>query len=66
MWLVGVVSRRRIWLVGEIYGCGKNTYIGVVIGCFSKQVLYTIDYYLSLLHLYYLFFGSSIPTSLFF
>ena len=24
VWLVGVVSRRRVWLmgVGEIYGCG--------------------------------------------
>ena len=22
MWLVGVVSRRKVWLVGGIYGCG--------------------------------------------
>ena len=30
VWLVGVVSRRRVWLVGEggIYGCGcKEVYI---------------------------------------
>ena len=29
MWLIGVVSRRRVWLVGEggIYGCGcKDVY----------------------------------------
>ena len=22
VWLMGVVSRRRMWLVGGIYGCG--------------------------------------------
>ena len=24
MWLVGVVSRRWLWLVGGIYGCGYH------------------------------------------
>ena len=41
--------------------------IGVVSGCCCKEV-YRFphnNYYLSLLHLYSLFFGSSIPTSLF-
>ena len=24
VWLVGVVSRRQVWLVGGLYGCGYN------------------------------------------
>ena len=33
VWLVGVVSRRRVWLVGEggIYGCGCKEVIGFLI-----------------------------------
>ena len=34
VWLVGVVSRRQVWLVGEggIYGCGcKEVYIDFLI-----------------------------------
>ena len=34
MWLVGVVSRRQVWLVGEggLYGCGcKEVYIDFLI-----------------------------------
>ena len=30
MWLVGVVSRRWVWLVGRIYKCGYQE-VGVVI-----------------------------------
>ena len=29
VWLVGVVSRRQVWLVGGIYGCGYQE-VGVV------------------------------------
>ena len=29
MWLVGVVSKRQLWLVGGIYGCGYHE-VGVV------------------------------------
>ena len=41
--------------------------IGVASGCCCKEVYRYPhnNYYFSLLHLYYLFFGSSIPTSLF-
>ena len=39
MWLVGVVSRRWVWLVGGIYGYGYNDdCIGVVSGCCCKEV----------------------------
>ena len=57
MWLVDMVSRMRVWLE-----C-----IGVVSGCCCKEVYRYPhnNYYFSLLHLYSLFFGSSILTSLF-
>ena len=45
MRLVGVVSRRQVWLVGGIYGCGYLE-VGVV-----RMYRYG-SYYLSLLHLY--------------
>ena len=38
MWLVGVVSRRWVCLVGGIYGYGYNVYVGVVSGCCCKEV----------------------------
>ena len=38
MWLVGVVSRRWVWLVGGIYGYGYNVYIGVASRCCCKEV----------------------------
>ena len=50
MWLVGVMSRRWVWLVGEggIYGCGcKEVYR------FPQAI------YLSLLLLYLFFFAAS-------
>ena len=39
VWLVGVVSRRRVWLVGVcgIYGCGKQE-VSVSSGCGCKEV----------------------------
>ena len=57
MWLVGVVSRRWVWLVGGIYdGYGYHVYIGVVSVCCCKEVYrYPHNdnyYYFSLLHLY--------------
>ena len=62
MWLVGVVSRRWVWLVGGIYGMVQC--IGVASGCCCKEVYRYPhnNYSFSLLHS---FFGSSIPTSLF-
>ena len=30
MWLMDMVSRRWVWLVGEIYGCGYNVYVWLV------------------------------------
>ena len=38
MWLVGVVSRRWVWLVGGIYGYGYNVYIGVASRCCYNEV----------------------------
>ena len=38
VWLVSVVSRRQLWLVGGIYGCGYQE-VGVVSGC-CKEVQY--------------------------
>ena len=59
MWLVDVVSRRRVW-----FEC-----IGVVSGCCCKEVYRYPhnNYYFSLYTplVLALFFGSSIPTSLF-
>ena len=39
VWLVGVVSRRRVWLVGVggIYGCGQQE-VSVSSGCGCKEV----------------------------
>ena len=51
MWLVDMVSRRQVSLVGGIYGCGYQE-VGVVSGCGCKEV-YRFTHYLSLLHLYY-------------
>ena len=55
---VGVVSRRRVWLAGGMYGCGYQEVgvvgtIGVVSGCFPHIT------YISLLHLYLLFFAAA-------
>ena len=30
VWLAGVVSRRWVWLVGGIYGCGYNVLVWLV------------------------------------
>ena len=38
MWLVGVVSVRWVWLVGEIYGYIWLQCIGMVSGCCCKEV----------------------------
>ena len=65
MCLVGVVSRRQVWLVGGIYGCGYNVQVWLV----GVVVRRYIDILIILLIPYFTyissFFGSSIPTSLF-
>ena len=38
MWIVGVVSRRWVWLVGGIYGYGYHVRIGVVSGCCRRYI----------------------------
>ena len=38
VWLVGMVSRRWVWLVGGIYGYGYLSCISVVSGCCCKEV----------------------------
>ena len=63
MWLAGVVSRKWVWLVGGIYGCGYNVLVwlvGVVVRSIEVLIL-LIPTPLVLA----LFFASSIPTSLF-
>ena len=53
MWLVGVVSRRRVWLVG----------VGGIYGCDCKEV-YTVGFLILLIPtpLVSVLFYSSIPT----
>ena len=46
MWLVGVVSRRQVWLMGGIYGCGSS--IGVVNVC-CKEVRIYLDFLILLI-----------------
>ena len=58
VWLVNVVSKRQVWLVGESMGvdirmCVWLECVGVVSGCCCKEG-YRFPHikYLSLLHLY--------------
>ena len=47
MWLVGVVSRRWVWLVGEIYGYGYNVnvwLIGVVVRRYIDILIIIINF----------------------
>ena len=47
MWLVGVVSRRWVWLVGEIYGYGYNVYVwlvGVVVRKYIDILIIIINF----------------------
>ena len=37
LWLMGVVNRWQVWLVGEIYGCGYQD-VGVISGNCCKEV----------------------------
>ena len=66
MWLVGVVSKRWVWLVGGIYGYGYNVYVwlvGVVIKRYIDILIIIINFpYSTCIRS---FFGSSILTSSF-
>ena len=66
MWLVGVVSRRWVLLVGGIYGYGYHVYVwlvGVVVRRYIDILTIIINFpYFTCISS---FFGSSIPTSLF-
>ena len=66
MWLMGVVSRRWVWLVGGIYGYGYNVLVwlvGVVVRRYIDILTILIKFpYSTCISS---FFGSSIPTSLF-
>ena len=61
MWLVGVVSRRWLWLVGGIYGCGYHEVYIILIIIIDFLILITYAYTPLVLAL----FCRSIPTSLF-
>ena len=64
MWLVGVVSRRWVWLVGGIYGYGYNVWVwlvGVVMRYIDILIIINFTYSTCIRS----FFGSSILTSLF-
>ena len=66
MWLVGVVSRRWLWLVGGIYRYGYHVYVwlvGVVVRRYIDILTIIINFpYSTCISS---FFDSSIPTSLF-
>ena len=65
MWLVGVVSKRWVWLVGGIYG-GYNVYVwlvGVVVRRYIDILTIIVNFPYSTCITS--FFGSSILTSLF-
>ena len=66
MWLVGVVSRRWVWLVGEIYGYGYHVYVwlvGVVVRRYTDILTIIINFpYSTCISS---FVSSSILTSLF-
>ena len=54
MWLVGMVSRRWVWLVGGIYGHGYNVYVwlvGVVVRRYIDILIIIINFPY-ILHLY--------------
>ena len=56
VWLVGMVSRRRVWLVGV----GGIYSMGVVTGCGCKEAYrFPHTSYLSLLLLYLFFFAAA-------
>ena len=66
MWLVGVVSRRWVWLVGGINGYGYNILVWLV----SVVIRRYIDILIIIINIPYStcirsFFGNSILTSLF-
>ena len=67
MWLMGVVSRRWVWLVGGIYEHGYNVQVWLVSVVVRRyiDILIIIINFPYILHLYWVFFGSSILTSLF-
>ena len=63
MWLVGVVSRRWVWLMGGIYGYGYNVWVWLV----SVVIRKYIDILIIIINFPYStcmrsFFGSSILT----
>ena len=70
MWLVGVVRRRWVWLVGGFYGYAWLPRIGVVSECCCKEVYNYIDILTIIINFSYStyissFFGSSIPIYFF-
>ena len=66
MWLVGVVSRVWVWLVGGIYGYGYHVYVWLV-GVVVRRYINILTIIINLPYSTCIssFFGSSIPTSLF-
>ena len=66
MWLVGVDSRRLVWLVGGIYGYGYHVevwLVGVVVWRYIDILTIIINFPNSIC--ISSFFVSNIPTSLF-
>ena len=66
MWLMGVVSRRWVWLVGGTYGYGYNVQVwlvGVVVRRYIDILIIIITFPYS--PCISSFFGSIIPISLF-
>ena len=63
MWLVGVVSRRWVWLEGGIYGYGYNVSVWLVGGVIRRYIdILTIIINFSYSTCISSFFSISIPT----
>ena len=60
---MGVVSRRWVWVVGGIYGCGYNVYVWLV-GVVVRRYIGFLIIFLIPTPLVLALFCSCIPTSL--
>ena len=45
MWLVGMVSRRWVWLVGGIYGYGYHVYILSLVKAAAEYIELRVRHY---------------------
>ena len=67
MWLVGVVSRRWVWLVGGIYGWLPCICVASAVGVVVRRYIDILTIFINFPYSTCIssFFGGSIPTSSF-